>query len=342
MSVARVFESIMAKHPNKTAFVMDDFVMTFKDVDRLSNQVAAYFHKKGFQRGDTIALVMENKPEYACFWLGLSKIGVVTALVNTNLRREVLIHSIKAANSKGIIFGLELNDAIRDIQNDEEIIKLQLFHHKGENQSMASEPGVLLGTFLNPELDRQSSDTMLSELAKGKFKDRMVYIYTSGTTGMPKAAVISNSRYMFMVMGCSLMLEIRPSDIIYNSLPLYHTAGGMIGLGNVILRGSTMAIRRKFSATNFWTDCIKYRCTVAQYIGEICRYLLSAPTKPQDTQHSVRLMFGNGLRAQIWQQFVSRFRIENIGEVYGSTEGNSNLGNYLLIPYRVCGLAWID
>lgn len=130
-----------------------------------------------------------------------------------------------------------------------------------------------------------------------------------------------------MCMGASEMLAMREDDVIYNPLPIYHTAGGMLGVGNVLLRGTTMALRKKFSASNFWADCIKYNCSVAQYIGELCRYLLAVPHKPVDTQHKVRLMFGNGLRPQIWHQFVSRFNIEEIGELYGATEGNSNLGD---------------
>lgn len=332
MSVAKVFETIVERHPNKTALMMEDHKMTFMDVEEMSNQIAAYFKGQGFKRGDTIALIMENKPEYACFWLGLSKIGVITALVNNNLRKEVLIHSIRTANSKAIIFGIELNGAIEEIKENEEIRGLKLYHHIAKTQEKGlAEDLQYLGTHLNPKLKIESKKPLLEDMAIACVKDKMVYIYTSGTTGMPKAAVITNSRYMFMVMGCHSMLQVNPDDVIYNSLPLYHTAGGMLGVGNVILRGCTMAMRRKFSASQFWTDCIKYNCTVAQYIGEICRYLLSVPAKPQDKQHKIRLMFGNGLRPQIWQQFVSRFNVANIGEVYGSTEGNSNLGEWVAI-----------
>lgn len=325
MSVAKVFETIVERHPNKTALIMDEHRMTFMDVEKLSNQIAAYFKRQGFKRGDTIALVMENKPEYACFWLGLSKVGVITALVNNNLRKEVLIHSIKAASSKAIIFGIELNSAVEEILQDENIKDLALYHHIGKTQEPDPNENYL-GTYLNPNIAKEATEPLLEDMAVSCVKDKMVYIYTSGTTGMPKAAVITNSRYMFMVMGCNVMLQLNSDDVIYNALPLYHTAGGMLGVGNVLLRGCTMAMRKKFSASQFWTDCIKYECTVAQYIGEICRYLLSVPAKPQDTQHRIRLMFGNGLRPQIWKQFVSRFNVPNIGEVYGSTEGNSNLG----------------
>lgn len=146
------------------------------------------------------------------------------------------------------------------------------------------------------------------------------------------------------------MLAISEDDVLYVPLPIYHTSGGIIGIGQALVTGNTVAIRTKFSASNFWADCIKFECTVrtdtarpdptrfrkpkfdvfslsqvACYIGEICRYLLAVPPKPEDTRHKVRLMYGNGLRPQIWKRFVNRFGIGQIGEFYGSTEGNSNL-----------------
>lgn len=144
---------------------------------------------------------------------------------------------------------------------------------------------------------------------------------------MPKAAIITHLRFFFMVSGCFQMFSLTADDIIYNTLPLYHTAGGMLGVGIVVLYGTTMALRKKFSASNFWTDCIKYNCTVAQYIGELCRFLLLTPEKPEDKMHKVKLMFGNGLRSTIWPQFANRFNIKNIGEAYGATESNTNLAN---------------
>ena len=77
-------------------------------VEDYSNKVANYFSAQGYKKGDSVALFMENRPEYVCLWLGLSKIGVIVALVNTNLRQESLIHSARVANAKAIIYGTEL------------------------------------------------------------------------------------------------------------------------------------------------------------------------------------------------------------------------------------------
>uniref|UniRef100_A0A0K8TSP3 Very long-chain fatty acid transport protein n=1 Tax=Tabanus bromius TaxID=304241 RepID=A0A0K8TSP3_TABBR len=324
-TIPKVFRDFVRLHPDKIAFMMDDKKLTFQEVEDLSNEIASYFKSKNFAKGDTIALLMGSRTEYPCIWLGLSKIGVITALINSNLRKETLTHSIKAANSKAIIVETELIDAINDIKGDEGVKGLPIFEFHDSSQKSSSK---LEGTLdLLSEIEKHQKVDINEDIAKSVPRDKMVYIYTSGTTGMPKAAVITNLRYMFMCLGVKTMLGINDDDVVYNPLPLYHTAGGMIGVGTVLLCGVTMVIRRKFSASNFWPDCIKYKCTVAQYIGEICRYLLSVPGKPTDTQHNIRLMFGNGLRPQIWPQFVSRFNIPQIGEVYGSTEGNSNLVN---------------
>uniref|UniRef100_A0A0K0DML8 Long-chain-fatty-acid--CoA ligase n=1 Tax=Angiostrongylus cantonensis TaxID=6313 RepID=A0A0K0DML8_ANGCA len=127
-------------------------------------------------------------------------------------------------------------------------------------------------------------------------------------------------------MGAGRSFGVKENDVVYITMPMYHSAAGIMGIGSLIVFGTSVVIRRKFSASNFWKDCVKYRCTASQYIGEICRYLLAQKPCDEEKLHKVRLMWGNGLRAEIWRDFVSRFGIQRIGELYGSTEGNSNIG----------------
>ncbi|KAE9544580.1 hypothetical protein AGLY_000122 [Aphis glycines] len=130
-----------------------------------------------------------------------------------------------------------------------------------------------------------------------------------------------------MAMGAKHIAGISEHDVVYTPLPLYHTAGGILGVSSVLLGGSTCVIRSKFSASNYWIDCLKFECTVAQYIGEMCRYCLASPPSEADKTHQVRLIMGNGLRPQIWTDFVTRFNIKQVAEFYGATEGNANMMN---------------
>ncbi|KAF5291935.1 hypothetical protein FQA39_LY14167 [Lamprigera yunnana] len=320
-TIAKIFSRLVKLHPDKVAFHFEDKYMTFHQVDKFSNKIARYFQKEGFKQGDAIGLLLENRHEYPCIWLGLSKIGVVSALINTNLVNETLVHSIKIANCKAVIFSNDQAQALENILSKINTLKFyQLDESNGNNKNVSIDC-----VDLRKQLEFLSGNDLEQELSI-PVTDPLLYVYTSGTTGLPKAAVITNIRFAFMSTAFNYMARLRKDDIIYNPLPLYHTAGGMVGIGQTFLHGQTVVIRKKFSASNYFSDCAKYRCTVAQYVGELCRYVL-ATSKNRQPSHSVRAIFGNGLRPQIWNEFVNTFGIKEVLEFYGATEGISNIIN---------------
>lgn len=185
----------------------------------MSNKIGNYFISKGYNKGDTIALLMETRMEYSSMWLGLSKIGVVTALINSHLRKETLLHSIRVAGSKAIIVSAELLDALTEILTDEEISKLHIFVFDTQSSGVKTLNGK--ASNLHEELKSVSKNEV--DISHSLAKDKLFYIYTSGTTGMPKAAVITNLRFQFMVSGTFMMFGLNKDEVIYNTLPLYHT-----------------------------------------------------------------------------------------------------------------------
>jgi fatty-acyl-CoA synthase len=120
----------------------------------------------------------------------------------------------------------------------------------------------------------------------------------------------------------------RASDRMYDCLPMYHTTGGVVAIGALLVKGGSVVIREKFSASAFWDDVARHDCTMFQYIGELCRYLVNAPPSANETRHRLRLCCGNGLRPDIWPAFQARFRIPRIVEFYAATEGNVTLFNF--------------
>ncbi|XP_045610956.1 long-chain fatty acid transport protein 4 isoform X2 [Procambarus clarkii] len=322
LSVPKIFQEVVRKNRNKVAFYFEDETWTFQQVDELSNKVGNYFAAKGVKHGDPVALFMENCVEYVCIWLGLTKIGAIPALINYNLRFDSLKHCINVAACKAVICGANIQAALAEARESDDLSNLPVYvFGTGENE-------LILKDAVNMDVGiKESPSTTPPQIDSVNFSDKMVFIYTSGTTGMPKAAVIKHSRAYFAGEGMSTFIGLAPSDILYGPLPLYHTAGGILGLGHSLFTGGATVLKRKFSVSQFWSDCVKYRCTVAQYIGEICRYLLNTPEKPEDKRHNIRLMFGNGLRPNIWKDFQSRFSIPRISEFYGSTEGNANIIN---------------
>uniref|UniRef100_A0A8C4UNX6 Arachidonate--CoA ligase n=1 Tax=Falco tinnunculus TaxID=100819 RepID=A0A8C4UNX6_FALTI len=322
-TIPKMFQAVVRRHPDKVALIYEATgeQWTFRRLDEYSNAVANYFHQQGYQPGDVIAIFMESRPEFVGLWLGMAKIGVEAALINFNLRADSLLYCVTTSGAKAVIFGGELTPAIAEVNG-------MLGKNMAKFCSGDYNPGVVPAEtrHLDPLLSSTSKSPPTQILDKG-LDDRLFYIYTSGTTGMPKAAIVVHSRYYRIAAFGYYAYRMRPEDVLYNCLPLYHSAGNIMGVGQCLIHGLTVVIRRKFSASRFWDDCAKYRCTIIQYIGEICRYLLNQPVRESETQHCVRLAVGNGLRPTIWEEFTKRFRIKQIGEFYGATECNCSIAN---------------
>src|SRR5262249_48011810 len=123
------------------------------------------------------------------------------------------------------------------------------------------------------------------------------------------------------------MMGTRPDDRMYDCLPMYHSVGGVVATGALLVAGGSVVIREKFSARQFWDDVTRWDCTLVQYIGELARYLVNAPPHPREASHHIRLACGNGLRADVWESFTRRFAIPRVLEFYAATEGNLSLYN---------------
>jgi len=115
------------------------------------------------------------------------------------------------------------------------------------------------------------------EYRPASLEERALCIYTSGTTGLPKAANVSHFRVMQWSHWFAGLMDVQPSDRMYNCLPLYHSVGGVVATGATLVGGGAVVLRERFSASSFWKDLLEERCTLFQYIGELCRYLVNSP-----------------------------------------------------------------
>eukprot|EP00795_Rhopilema_esculentum_P010551 gene10551-19283_t len=320
-TIGNIFTTtIVDKYPNKTAFIDVDTgkTMTFSEADQLANKLGNVFYGANYQKDDVVAIFMASSPEYVCYWLGLSKIGVISALINFNLRGESLAHCINISGAKSVIYSKSLSEAISEVKDS--LDKELQFYCVGDDSNIPGSSNL-------ENLLQQSATSKPPEPKNRSFFDKLMYIYTSGTTGLPKAAVIKHGRFFYMSYGLGTCFNVTSNDVNYIPLPLYHSNGGIVGIGMTLLIGNTAAIRNKFSASKFFEDCGKYGATLTHYIGETCRYMLAQPPRDSDKSHKLRLALGNGLRPQIWEEFQTRFNIKQIGEFYGSTEGNANVLN---------------
>jgi fatty-acyl-CoA synthase len=313
-----LFETLADKYGTALALLSGEECLTYRALAKRANRYARWAVGQGLAAGDVVCVLMPNCPEYMAIWLGITRIGGIVSLVNTNLAGDSLAHAINIVKSKHVIVGAELVDAFAAVL-PRAAPGVKCWMHGERNHGFSR---------IDHEIQRFAGDRLLSsECPPPSIMDPALYIYTSGTTGLPKAAKVSHFRLMQWSHWFAGMMDTRSSDRMYNCLPMYHSIGGVVAIGATLVNGGSVVLRRRFSTSHFWDDVTKWDCTLFQYIGELCRYLVNSTPDPREAAHRIRLCCGNGLRPDVWDAFKRRFRIPQILEFYASTEGNFALYN---------------
>ena len=319
----RIFPSVIDELADKfgdaPALLSDRERLSYRELAARSNRYARWARAQKIDKGDTVCLMMPNRPEYLALWLGITRVGGVVALLNTNLTGTALAYCINVVNPMHVIVAAELLAPIESARGD--IAGGAKFWLHGD--AGANFPRV------DREVEGFSGDKLTdAERCPLTIEDRALFIYTSGTTGLPKAANMNHYRVMLASHAFAGVMNTSAADRMYNCLPMYHSAGGILATGALLVKGGSVVIREKFSAHEFWDDVVRFDCTLVQYIGELCRYLVNSPPHPKENAHRLRLACGNGLRPDVWPEFKRRFRIPQIVEFYAATEGNVSLFNF--------------
>lgn len=326
ISWGTVVEINAEKYAENVAIKFEDIALTYKEFNEQVNLYAHFFISKDLKKGDVVELMMTNRPEYLIIIAAIGKIGAITSLINIDLRELSLIHCLNLTPSKIIIVGEnclnDFNNVKSDIDNLQDHTLCFL-----PDQGLLSTPKDFIDLYLEVKnFSIENPSTTLSV----KTSDPITYIFTSGTTGFPKATIVAHSSLLiaYYIFG-PMLLELTPDDTMYVSLPLFHSNSIVTGCASTFGGGSSLAIARKFSTSRFWDEIRKYNATGFNYIGEVCRYLMNQPPKPDDSENPVRMVIGAGLRPEIWMDFKKRFNIRKIGEYYSATEAVGGFFNFL-------------
>ena len=317
------WEEAVDRFPDHIAIQDDRRAVSYRDLDAMANRFGHWAVSRRLKRGDTVALVMLNRAEYIAAWMGFAKVGVGTALINTNLTGHALAHCLTISNASQVVTDEDcwrkVEEARPHVGRNLMLWVLGLADADEADQRRGLDKPVRSGSSVRPARSIRSGLIC---------RDTALYIYTSGTTGLPKAARITHARartYMRAFAGATAATD---KDVTFNVLPLYHSTGGLVGIGPALLNGGKLMLRKRFSASGFWPDVKASGATLFVYIGELCRYLVNCPESPDERAHKLRLAFGNGLRPDVWEDFQKRFAVPEILEFYGSTEGNVSLFNF--------------
>jgi citronellyl-CoA synthetase len=324
---ARV-EANAVKFGQHSAIICEGKELNWQQFNALANQYANSLKAQGLVRNDTVCVMMENRVEFLALLVGLNKLGVTAGLLNTNLTGRSLKHCINVIEAKKCIFGAEVMSAMADVQDELELAAGTDFLFIADTATSADSCPVWAMDM--DALQQQAVEENPPETALNTIGQTALYIYTSGTTGLPKAAVMSNRRYLMSAdMSGVAGLKTKPGNRIYLCLPLYHATGLLLGVGSAMTTGAGMYVRRKFSASAFRGEICNYNCTHMVYIGELCRYLTNTPEQAGDADIPLHSIMGNGMRPDIWMNFKQRYGIGRICEIYGASEGNVAFANLM-------------
>ncbi|MFX1281745.1 MAG: AMP-binding protein [Promethearchaeota archaeon] len=322
-------ENLAKEKPNQIALHYRDDFWTWQTFNKESNKYSNFFLELGLNPGETVALMLENCPEYLFSTTGINKIQGISALINFNQRKQALTHSFTVVDSKFIIIDGNNLPFFNEIVNT--------LPHKNDQVFVINNPKKLEHDYIDlPEKLISQSTSNPSTTNNSILRETALYIFTSGTTGLPKAVIMQNFKLFTQgyILGLALA-DLNPEEIVYINTPLYHNFAIGVTWPITLLLGATAVLRTKFSASEFWKDIHKYKITFMIYVGEMPRYLLNQPSSGLEKNHTLKKMVGIGLRKEIWDKFKERFKIDHIYEFYGLTEGHRTLFNADEIPGMV-------
>ena len=325
-SIGLTFERRAKRHPQRLALRFDQRQWTYAELNAWANRIAHSLVRAGLQPGQAVGILMENRPEVIACALGIVKAGGIATLLNHHLRDEALAHSLRITGPRIVLVGDESEGVARSLP-DHAAAELGIgWWWVGDGAPPSGWPSLQHACAHEP-------DTNLPETARIVLRQPCFHIFTSGSTGLPKASVMTHYRWHRCMLGLGVLgLRLRQDDVLYCALPLYHNNALTVSWGATVGTGACLALGRKFSASGFWQDIRRHGATAFSYIGELCRYLLHQPSRPDDAQHGVRAIIGNGLRPDIWDAFQQRFAIDHIAEFYAASECNLAFVNALSLP----------
>ncbi len=310
--IHRVLQQKVEQFGNREFFRFNDQVFGYKDFDRLSNQVAAGFQRLGLKKGDKVAIMMKNRPEFLFVWFGLSKLGAIEVPINTAHRGDLLTYMLDKSDCRFIVLDSSFVDRVEAVLKDlPKLEKILILQDQGETL---------------PTLDRPTLDYRQVVDNSGKYdqveviwSDPFIIMFTSGTTGPSKGSVMPQNYALYMGEVCWESAGYDEKDRLYNALPLFHGNAQVLSTMPALMSGARMVLAERFSASRFWEEVRRYQCTEFNYIGGILPILYKADPKPDDADNPLRIMFGGGAPMDLFDAFEKRFGLTLI-EGYGMSE----------------------
>lgn len=300
-TVGDLIEKNAKEIPNQTFLRFKDQTYTFAELDELSGKVAAHLSHLGIKKGDHVALMLKNCPEFIWIWFGIAKLGAVMVPINVHIKGSGLEYILQHSNSKLLISNEEFLDTIRAAFTSSN-------HHINT---------VELASFMSVAVQEEQ---VLQKDNSIQLDDPLAILYTSGTTGLPKGVVLSHYSYVHTgSLFVEDMMNITKEDILFTCLPLFHINAQQLSVMGAMVVGIPLVLSERFSASGFWKEVYESKATIFNYIGSILTILYKQPVSSFEKMHAVNRAFGAATPKEIWREAEERFNFKAI-EGYGLTE----------------------
>ncbi|HYD70090.1 AMP-binding protein [Azospirillum sp.] len=301
-----------AEGPGDRPFlIFGEQTFTHRDLWDFSARAAAGLQALGLNKGDTVAVMMGNRPEFLALWFGSGMIGAIEVPVNTAHRGDLLAHMLDIADCGVAVADAEFVPALLAVAG-----RLPRLKHL----VVAGEPpaGPAAGLAVHRLDDLMANGGGYRDPGV-TWSDPYAVMFTSGTTGPSKGAVMPHHYAVRMGELIAQATGYGADDCLYNALPLFHGNAQVLSTMPALLSGARMVLAEKFSATRFWDDVRRHGCTEFNYIGTILSVLMKADPSPADRDHPLRLMMGAGAGPGLFEAFEARFCVTLV-EGYGMSE----------------------
>jgi len=278
----------------------------------LSNRYANGFRALGIAKGDHVAVMLPNCPEFIWTIWGLAKLGAVAVPLNTAARGELLRYFITQSDSVVAVVAAEWAPRVAEALTGEH--KVHTFVALGNGAPLAGlgRPVADLAAFASASAEEPDRDAVLAS-------DPQYIMYTSGTTGPSKGVISPHSQAHGVGRSLALNFGYRPDDVLYTCLPLFHGNALWYSCYAALWADAALAISPRFTATGFWDEIRATGATQFNSLGAMTNILLRAPASPRDREHRVRQAMIVPLSPQTYREVSDRFGVQ-VTSLYAMTE----------------------
>jgi crotonobetaine/carnitine-CoA ligase len=304
-----------ARYGDRRLFVCEGTAWSYAQVADIAARSGGRFAAAGITKGDRVAILCGNRPDFIELFLGCAWIGAVSVPINVAARGTQLEHMLKTSGASLLVLEREWLSALEFVDFSKLAVEA-LWVVDAAADAPAGHQGIVMRA-----LPERGSSVPPANL---KPHDLLTILFTSGTTGPSKGVCCPHAQYFWWGYYVARQLDLREDDVLHTTLPLFHV-NALGCFFQALLNGCTQVVEKRFSVSNFWPALVASGATVTYVLGAMVPMLLSRPPSEDEKRHKVRAALAPGVPAHLHGVFTGRSGIYLL-DGYGATESNAVIG----------------